>query len=164
MFSFIQPWNLIKYSTSELSAYVSKFLKVYGKDINEDSDMRSDLDSEIRQFKLHFIEDIEKMKSVSEILNKLFVTNLIPSFPALTTLCILFVTLPVTVASAERSFSKLKIIKNYLRSTMRQDRLDELAIISIENEEARALDLDNLIDAFAEKNAGRSNRSNVYIC
>ena len=116
--------------------------------------MRTDLDSEIRQFKLHFIEDIEKMKSVSEILNKLFVTKLILSFQALTTLCILFVTLPVTGASAE-------IIKNYLRSTMRQDRLDELAIISIENEEARALDLDNLIDAFAEKNARRSNRFNV---
>lgn len=29
-------------------------------------------------------------------------------------------TLPVTVASGERSFSKSKLIKNYLRSTMKQ--------------------------------------------
>ena len=29
-------------------------------------------------------------------------------------------TMPVTVASAERSFSKLKLLKNYLRSTMSQ--------------------------------------------
>ena len=70
----------------------------------------------------------------------------------------LFITLPVTVASAERSFSKLKIIKNYLRSTTGQDRLDELAMIAIENEEARELDLDNLINAFAEKNARRRER------
>ena len=38
----------------------------------------------------------------------------------------------VTVASAERSFSKLKLIKNYLRSTMTQERLTTLSTISIE--------------------------------
>uniref|UniRef100_A0A8I6XWK6 HAT C-terminal dimerisation domain-containing protein n=1 Tax=Hordeum vulgare subsp. vulgare TaxID=112509 RepID=A0A8I6XWK6_HORVV len=30
----------------------------------------------------------------------------------------IFFTMPVTVTSAERSFSKLKLLKNYLRSTM----------------------------------------------
>jgi len=44
----------------------------------------------------------------------------------------LLLTLPVTVASCERSFSKLKLIKNYLRSTMGQGRLSGLAILSIE--------------------------------
>ena len=42
-------------------------------------------------------------------------------------------TFPVTVASAERSFSKLKLIKSYLRSSMAQDRLSGLAVMSIEN-------------------------------
>jgi hypothetical protein len=37
-------------------------------------------------------------------------------------------TLPVTLTTAERSFSKLKLIKTYLRSSMGQDRLSELAI------------------------------------
>ena len=36
-------------------------------------------------------------------------------------------TVPETVASAERNFSKLKLLKNYLRSTMLQDRLNGLA-------------------------------------
>ena len=41
-------------------------------------------------------------------------------------------TIPVTVASGERSFSKLKLIKTYLRASMKQDRLNGLAMLSIE--------------------------------
>jgi len=48
------------------------------------------------------------------------------SFPQLLKLLILFLTIPVTVATAERSFSKLKIIKSYLPSSMSQERLDEM--------------------------------------
>ena len=67
----------------------------------------------------------------------------------------IFLTLPVTVASAERSFSKLKLIKNYMRSTMSQDMLSGLSILSIENERARNLDLSEIVKQFAEKNARR---------
>ena len=60
-------------------------------------------------------------------------------------------TIPVSVASAERSFSKLKLIKTYLRSNMGQERLSGLAIISIENEISSQLDYSRLIDLFAEE-------------
>ena len=70
----------------------------------------------------------------------------------------IFLTLPVTVATAERSFSKLKLIKNYLRSSMFQDLLSGLSILSIENERARNIDLKRIVKKFAEKNVPRKQR------
>ena len=63
--------------------------------------------------------------------------------------------IPVTIASAERSFSKLKLIKTYLRSTVSQDRLHGLAMLSIEKKMLEQLDYVNLIDIFASKIARR---------
>lgn len=40
-------------------------------------------------------------------------------------------TLPVTVASAERSFRKLKLSKTYRRSTISQERLNGFVLMSI---------------------------------
>jgi hypothetical protein len=46
----------------------------------------------------------------------------------------ILLTISVTVASAEISFSKLKLLKNHLGSTMSQDRLNGLATCSIEKD------------------------------
>lgn len=65
----------------------------------------------------------------------------------------ILLTIPVTVASGERSFSKLKLIKTYLRSTMSQIRLTSLATLSIENEIAENLDFSSVIKEFANRKA-----------
>ena len=73
--------------------------------------------------------------------------------------CITFkilLTIHVTVASTERSFSKLKLIKSYLRSTMSRERLSELAI-SIEKEMLAELECKNLISNFASQKARKIN-------
>lgn len=61
----------------------------------------------------------------------------------------------VTVASAERSFSKLKLVKTYLRSTMGQERLSGLAIISINHMLSKQLSYDDVIDDFAARKTRR---------
>ena len=53
---------------------------------------------------------------------------MLDSFPNTCIAYRILLTIPVTVVSAERSFSKLKLIKSYLRSTMSQERLSGLAI------------------------------------
>ena len=67
----------------------------------------------------------------------------------------IYLTIPVTVAFAERSFSKLKLLKTYLRSTMTQERLNGLAILSIESEFLKNLDYRKIIEDFASRNARR---------
>lgn len=49
----------------------------------------------------------------------------------------------------EEGMSKLKLIKTNLRLTMSQERLNGLAILSIENEVAGQLDFSQLINDFA---------------
>uniref|UniRef100_A0A1A8MAA7 HAT C-terminal dimerisation domain-containing protein n=1 Tax=Nothobranchius pienaari TaxID=704102 RepID=A0A1A8MAA7_9TELE len=66
-------------------------------------------------------------------------------------------TLPVTVAAAERSFSKLKMIKTYLRSTMMQELLSGLAIISINHVVSNQLSYDDVIGDVAAKKTRRVN-------
>lgn len=56
------------------------------------------------------------------------------------------VTLPVSSASTERSFSKLKIIKTRLRSTMAESRLEGL----IACEQDVPINTDNVINNFAK--------------
>lgn len=64
-------------------------------------------------------------------------------------------TLPVTVASAERSFSKLKLIKTYLRSSMSEERLSGLAVISINHQIGSQISYDDVINDFASQKARR---------
>ena len=78
-------------------------------------------------------------------------------FPNLVSALKILLTVPATVASGERSFSKLKIIKNYLRSRMCQNRLAGLSLISIENELLQNVDYNDLIGDFAKLKAPRIN-------
>ena len=84
-------------------------------------------------------------------------THLHLTLPQYCRLCSLALTIPLTVASAERSFSKLKIIKNRLRSTMDNDRLSNLTIMSLEKQIMDKLNVNDVIDKFARRKNRRIN-------
>ena len=59
-------------------------------------------------------------------------------------------TIPVTSCECERSFSALRRLKDYTRSTMLSDRLNGLALIYVHREIIP--DVEKVIDRFALKN------------
>ena len=63
----------------------------------------------------------------------------------------LLFTAPVSVADIERSFSKMKIVKNYLRSTMKGERLEDLIVLSTEKDLTDTINLDVVLKSWASR-------------
>ena len=74
------------------------------------------------------------------------------AFPASLQLLQIAMTISVSTAKCERCFSALKRIKSYLRNSMSEQRLSDLAILSIERDFSDSLELDFVVDNFAHKN------------
>ena len=78
-----------------------------------------------------------------------------PAYNTLYQLAHISLTIAVTSAESERSFSTLKRIKTHLRSRMVEDRLSALTILSIEREIAEKVDRNVVVDKFASTDNNR---------
>ena len=80
-------------------------------------------------------------------------------FPNIKVLLLNLCTLPVTLCSAERSFSGLKRIKTTLRSTMSNERLSSLALLHLH----RDIDIkvEDIVDEFARRHPRRLKLTDV---
>ena len=78
-----------------------------------------------------FREKIAHLKSAKEMASFLIVeiASLATNYPDVCTAYMMYMTVPVTLATVERSFSKLKLIKSFFRSFMSQERLNGLALL-----------------------------------
>jgi len=79
-------------------------------------------------------------------------------FPNLRTSLQILLTVTVSIASCERSFSKLKFILSCLRSKMGQERLSNSALLIIEMENFEKMNFDDIIDQFATVKSGKMYR------
>jgi len=73
------------------------------------------------------------------------------AFPNLLKCVQIALTIPVTSATCERSFSVMKLIKTYLRNRTEDERLSDLATLFVYKQRARSLDRDKIIDTFATR-------------
>ena len=144
---FLSGASMYNISTTELKKAAIDLGMKYEKDINGAEFI--DEISDFQQVLKSIIPENIKSATVFDLLQLIQDCNLKESYPNVEIIFRIFLTMPVTVATCERSFSKLKLIKNYLRSTMGQERLSNLAILSIENEVSGEIDFEDVIDEFA---------------
>lgn len=84
------------------------------------------------------------------------------SYPNLLCLLKILVTIAVTSCSAERVMSRVKIIKNRLRSTMNDDWFSSLTILASERDVMDSLAATDIIDTFAQCSSKLQNMLGVH--
>ncbi|KAF0754583.1 zinc finger MYM-type protein 1-like [Aphis craccivora] len=135
--------SVIRDMTTRFKKKTTRLVKQYPKDLGYE------LTDELQSLKLIYSANFgEKTLSPWNILNAIKTSNLENLFLNLTVALRIFITIPATVASAERSFSVLKRVTNVLRS-MCQNRLSSLGVLAVEKEIAKNTNLDAVIDGFA---------------
>ena len=69
-------------------------------------------------------------------------------YSEIVTLVELILVMPATNATSERTFSALRRIKSYLRTTMSQQRLNNLMVLFIHRDSLDEMDLEEVADEF----------------
>ena len=72
-------------------------------------------------------------------------------YPNLFKLLQVAITLPISSATWERSFSVINHIKTWLRTSMVQNHLNNLSELNIEKQFSKSIDSSEIIDKFTEK-------------
>jgi hypothetical protein len=93
----------------------------------------------------------KKIDDVIQFLNEL--TPLKAAFPQTLRMIKSAVTMPISQVTCERTFSKMKIIKNYLRNSMSDQRLSDLTILSVERD--IPVDYEQVVDKFSKSHKSR---------
>ncbi|XP_050065845.1 uncharacterized protein LOC126554884 [Aphis gossypii] len=105
IFSFL--WQFVAWSEERIQDTAANFVKKY------DTDVSQELITEMIHLKHIYKENFTTNCSPYELLNEITSKNLDTLFPNVCVALRIFCTLPVSVASAERSFSVLARIKNF---------------------------------------------------
>ena len=93
------------------------------------------------------LDTVAKVSKLSEVFKS--------AFPLTNKAYRLLMMAPVTVAKDERTFSRLKLIKTCLRTTMTEQRLESLMLISCEKDISNTIDIDAIAAKWVELKSRR---------
>lgn len=119
--------------------------------IDEINDFCCHVDGDRNALKNEFlvIKPILESKKIDDVI-QLF-NELIPmsnAFPQTLKMITNAITMPISQVTCERSFSKMKIIKNYLQNSMTNKRLSDLTVLAVERD--FDINFERVIDKFAK--------------
>ena len=100
------------------------------------------------------LQAVTSVRSVANTLSTL-PPGLLPTFAEVDKMVRIYLTIPVTTATGERSFSCLRRIKTYLRTTMTQQRLNNAMLCYAHKEKTDELCLPELAISFVRQNDRR---------
>jgi len=107
------------------------------------------LQSEIEVAKNCILQSTDKenitLNDVKKVLTK-------QTFPNLYKLFQVALTIPISSSTCERSFSAMRRIKTWLRTSMLQERFNNTSILYIEKEISKSIDSETIINIFAQNN------------
>ncbi|XP_020415434.1 zinc finger MYM-type protein 1 [Prunus persica] len=144
--SALDPRNSFKsFNIGHLCKLAEKF---YHADFSP-SDLKA-LEIEFRYFQndMHRLPCFKDLTTLPQLCQQLVETTLAENYHLLYRLIQLVLTLPVSTATTERSFSCMRIIKNRLRSTIVDEFLADCMILHIEREFVNNIDNEEIIEEF----------------
>lgn len=139
----------IEMTLSEMRKKAVFLKQCYPEDLDEN------MDKELFHFMSHISEKKEEFEGISilDLYQWFFDMKLQNVYPYVDVIFRLALCTPLTNCSAERSFSALKRIKNYLRALVSQDRLQHISILHIESSILKNIEFDDVITKFCEAKA-----------
>ncbi|KAL4120597.1 hypothetical protein QTP88_013262 [Uroleucon formosanum] len=131
-------------STDDIVRGAERLQQFYEIDIDENT-----FTQECIHFKMHIHNTIEKKPPGQSLFTFIRNQELEEIFPNVSIALRIFSCMAVTNCSAERSFSCLKRIKTFLRSSIGENRLNSLALLCIEAELVSKIHFNDIIEEFA---------------
>lgn len=152
---------LLKAANSEFKDYSIEFQFVvdfYKGDVDREA-----LKVQLETLRTHFaaVQKTAEHVTFSDVLVYLrsLSTAMRSMFSEVVTLVKLLLVMPATNATSERSFSALRRVKTYLRTTMTQCRLNSLMVLHVHKERTDSLELAAIANEFA---TSRERRLTVF--
>ena len=106
------------------------------------------------------LKSVSSISTIAELLSSSPLT--LGVFSEVVKLVKIFMIIPITTATAERSFSALRRLKTYLRSTMTQSRLNNILLLHCHKEMTDAIDLTAIAKDFIAANEKRKTFFGVF--
>ncbi|XP_060845952.1 uncharacterized protein LOC132925583 [Rhopalosiphum padi] len=133
---------------TELKLRAEKLVNIY------EDDLDIEFVEELLQFKQMVLCMPESQKnSFHALLKALIKYNISSTFPSIEIALKIFTCMPCSNASGERSFSVLKRVKTYLRSSLANEKTSSLSLLCMESKVVKNIDWSTLVKRFAKDKA-----------